>query len=149
MGKIVNRTSGVAADWQRQVVWLRINIAYIKAELPYLAEMNNDPKDIELLLAAFEEPFTRLCDVELGVFVLARLAEVDTASRAELIVQLDRLRKVFHLWVQKYHELVMKVREEAQGSLKESLLNGCGAEILRAHNAFVTIISNYVAELQH
>ena len=149
MGKIVNRTSEVAAEWQRQVVWLRMNIAYIKAELPHLVEIKDDPTDIEPLLAAFEAPFARFCDAELDVFVLARRAEVDSASRAALVAQLGHLREVFRPWVQEYHELVLKTREVAHGSTKEILLNGCGAEIHRSHGAFITIVNNYVAELQH
>ncbi len=148
MGKIVNRTSEVAAEWQRQVVWVRMNIAYIKAELPHLAAMKDDPTDIEHLLGAFGALFARFCDAELDVFVLARRAEIDAASKAALVTQLGHLREVFSPWVQEYHELVLKTREVARGSLKEILLNGCGAEIHRSHGAFITVVNNYVAELQ-
>ena len=126
-----------------------MNIAYIKAELAHLVEMKEDATDIEPLLAAFGAPFARFCDTELAVFVLARRAEVDAASRAALVAQLGHLREVFRPWVQEYHELVLKTSEVAPGSLKEILLTGCGAEIHRAHGAFMTVVNNYVAELQH
>ncbi len=148
MGKIVNRTLEVASEWQRQIVWLRMNIAYIKAELPHLAEVKDDPTDIEPVLAAFGAPYARFCDAEFDVFVLARRAEGDVASRAALVARLGHLCEVFRAWVQEYHELVLKAREVACGSLKEILLNGCGAEIHRSHGAFITIVDNYVAELQ-
>lgn len=146
MGEIVNRTAEVAAAWQRQVVWIRMNVGYIKAELAYLAARKHEVSDIEALVGAFGPTFTRFCEEELEAFVLARRAEDDPASRAALAAQLRCLREGFRPWIQQYHELVEKTTEVAPGSLRLSLLLGCGAEVHSAYGSFISIIDEYIRD---
>ena len=148
MGEIVNRTAGVAGEWQRHVVWVRMNVAYIKAELPYLLKFGHDVSDIEVLLASFEPVFEQFCRNEFDVFVAARASEESDSEKRTLISSLQRTRGSFVSWLREYHGLVEKTRAAGEPSLLLTLLQGCGAELLKGHKRFVDVIDAYVGELE-
>lgn len=148
MGDIVNRTHAVAGEWQRQVVWVRMNVAFIQAELPVLRERGHDTSAIEALLASFEPVFEQFCHGEFGVFSAARIAENENEGNAVLIAGLSSLRETFRPWVLEYDRIVEKTRTTDPQSLPLVLLEGCGAEVLLAHAGFVRVVDGYLDELR-
>jgi hypothetical protein len=148
MGEVVNRTWEIAAAWQREVVWMRMNVAYIAAELPHLVAEQHDVADIEPLMAAFDSAFAAFCADEHHVFILARRTEVDGACRSKLVARLQHLRDSFRRWAEAYHEVVQKRRTAAHDGLSLSLLMGCGAELHRSHGAFRNVVDGYIEELR-
>ena len=148
MGETVNRTAAVAAEWQRHVVWIRMNVAYIKAELPGVSELGHDVSDIEALLASFEPVFEQFCRNELDVFVAARASETGDAETPTLIAALRHMRDSFRAWLNEYHAVVEKTQAAGEPSLPCVLLHGCGAELLNAQSRFADVIDAYVDELE-
>ena len=148
MGEIVNRTSEVAAQWQRHVVWIRMNVAYIQAELPALSGLGHDVSDIEALFASFVSVFEQFCWNELDVFVAARTSETGDADEPTLIAALRHMRESFVPWLREYHAVVEKTQAAGEPSLPLVLLHGCGAELFGAHNRFTEVIDAYVGELE-
>ncbi|MFC1806664.1 hypothetical protein ACFL09_06780 [Planctomycetota bacterium] len=151
MGDIVNRTSEVAGEWQRHVVWVRMNVAFIRAELPDVSGAGHDVSDIEALVASFESVFEQFCRNEFGVFVAARAAETDDSQREALVTSLRRTRGSFRSWLRDYNGIVEKTKAEAAGrpaGLPLVLLLCCGGELLTGHNRFVDVIDAYLDEIR-
>ena len=148
MGDIVNRTSGVAAEWQQHVVWIRMNVAFITAELPHLSASGHDVSDIEALLTSFESVFEQFCRSELDVFVAARASEVSDSERLTLIGNLRRTRESFRSWLREYHGIVEKTKAAGPPGLPLVLLLSCGGELLTGHNRFVDVIDAYLSEIE-
>ena len=84
MGEMVNRIFEVAARWQRDVVWIRMNVCYMKAELAYLSKRSQDVSDLRRLLESFDLSFEQFCQHESAVFVISRLLETEEARRSGL-----------------------------------------------------------------
>jgi hypothetical protein len=148
MGDIVNRTAGVAARWEQHVVWIRMNVAFITAELPHLRESGHDVSDIEALLASFEPVFEQFCRNEFDVFLAARASEVSEPEKQTLIDSLRRTRESFRSWLHEYHGIVEKTRAAGPPALPLVLLQGCGAELLGGHKRFADVVDAYVSELE-
>ena len=148
MSEIVNRTAEVAAQWHQHLVWIRINVAYIKAELPHLLASGHEVSDIEDLLASFASVFEHFCGSEFDLFVAARASEVNDSEKQALIGKLHRTRESFRAWLHDYHGVVQRRRAAGEPSLPLVLLQGCGAELLKAHRCFVEIIEAYVHEIE-
>lgn len=145
MGDIVNRTFEVAGEWAKHVVWIRMNVAFIRAELPHVSGAGHDVSDIEALVTSFESVFEQFCRNEFDIFVAARAAETDDSQREALVTSLRRTRGSFHSWLQEYHGLVEKTGEAGEPALPLMLLMGCGAELLKAHTCFVDVIDAYLS----
>lgn len=150
MKNIVKRTFEAGMAWQQGVVWMRINVAYIKAELPYAAKGGDPAADIEEVAAAFGPAYAKFCDEEFRLFVLARQVAAQAAPLSRFIDQLLILRESFRPWTLQYHEAVQKRRADnkAQMSLVYSLLLCCGGEIHQAHTAFINAIDDYARQLK-
>ena len=148
VGNIVNRTSDVAGEWEKHVVWIRMNVAYITAELPDLSASGHDVSDLEALLTSFESVFEQFCRSELDVFVAARASEVSDSERLTLIGNLRRTRESFRSWLQEYHGIVEKTRAAGPPDLPLILLLACGSELMKAQNRFADVIDAYVRELE-
>ena len=148
MGDMVNRTSEVAAEWQRHVVWIRMNVAYIKAELPALSAFGHDVSDIEALVTSFESAFEQFCRSELDVFVAARASEVSDAEKQTLTGNLHRTREPFRSWLREYHGVVEQQRAAGPPGLPLVLLQSCGSELFKAYKCFVDVIDGYVREIE-
>lgn len=143
MGEIVNRTWDAAARWQREVVWMRMNVGYIKAEVPYLRGDGAEVADIEQLVREFEPTFTLFCDEEMGVFVAARRVEASLLSRDDFVVKLRALANSFQPWLEKFHAVVQAHRAANDGGLPLALLHGCGSELINAQRRFAETIEDY------
>ena len=148
MGDIVNRTACVAAAWEQHAVWIRMNVAFIKAELPHLSDSGHDVSDIEALLAVFESVFERFCRNEFAVFVAARASEVSDSEKQTLIAALGRTRESFRSWLHEYHGVVEKTRAAGEPGLPLVLLQGCGAELMKAQMCFAGVVDAYLRELE-
>ena len=148
MGDTVNRTHAVAGEWQKHVVWIRMNVAYIKAELPVLSACGHDVSDIEALLISFEPVFDQFCQSEFDVFVAARASEDDDSDNETLIASLRTMREPFRPWLVEYHGIVEKTKAAGAHSLSLVLLLGCGSELMIAHAGFVEVIDGYLGELE-
>jgi hypothetical protein len=148
MGQIVNRTWDVAAEWQRYVVWIRMNVGYIQAELPGVAALGHEGGDIQALLASFDLAFARFCEIERDVYVSARASEVGDDERPTLIAALRRARGAFVSWLQEYHATVEKTQASIESPLPAVLLTSCGAELFKGQKALTDVIDAYVHELE-
>jgi hypothetical protein len=148
MGQIVNRTWDVAVEWQRYVVWIRINVGYILAELPGVAALGYEVGDIQALLASFDVAFAKFCESEREVYVAARASEVSDAEKPTLIAALRRARGAFAPWLQEYHATVEKTQASSESTLPAVLLTGCGAELFKSQKALTDVIDAYVHELE-
>ena len=147
MGDTVNRTSEIAAEWQRHIVWIRMNAAYIRAELAYLSGEGHDVSDIQVLLDSFDSTFEQFTLIESGVFVAARLSETGQAEKEALAGGLRRMRESFSAWLHDYDQLI-QVKEAADPQAPLVLLQCCGGELLTAHSRFVNVIDAYVDEIE-
>ena len=148
MGEIVNRTFAVAVEWQRHVVWIRMNVAYIQAELPGISDLGHDVADIDGLLASFESVFEQFSRNEFDVFVAARASETVDAEKPTLIAALRHMRESFRGWLNEYHAVVEKAQADGESSMPLVLLFSCGGELLSAQNRFADVIDAYVVELE-
>lgn len=148
MGDIVNRTSEVAAEWARHVVWIRMNVAYIQAELVHLSASGHDVSDLEALLASFAPAFEEFCRGELDVFVAARVSEVSDSGRQTLIGHLRRIRESFRPWLHEYDAAVQERRAAGEPDSPLVLLQCCGGELLSAHSRFCDVIDAYLREIE-
>ena len=148
MGDIVNRTARVAAAWEQYVVWMRANVAYIEAELPCLADIGHDVSDVEALVAAFGSVFEGFCRDEYAAFVAARESEVSDSAKQMLIAALDSMRECFRPWLDEYHGVVEKTRAAGEPSLPLVLLQGCGAELMKAQAGLAEVIDAYLREIE-
>ena len=145
VGEIVNRTWDAAAKWQTQVVWIRMNVGYIKAELPYLAGNGENVDDVERLVRDFEPAFTLFCGEEMAVFVAARNLEAEMISRDDFVAKLRALRSSFKPWLETYHAAVEARRAADDHSLGIGLLLGCGSELHSARRRFADAVEAYAA----
>ncbi len=142
MGDIVNRTAAAAFDWQRPIVWIRINIGYMLVETADLAKQGDTVTDIEELLSKFNDTFAIFSQAELRVFVAARAVEVDKSLAPNLNTALEVMAKSFSPWLDEFHDLVTKRRENPPDR-SLVLLHSCGGEILNAHKTFVDCVNDY------
>ena len=148
MGEMVNRIFDVASQWQRQIIWIRINVGYIRAELGYLSASGHDVSNIQALLDSFDSTFEQFCRNELGVFVAARLSETDQ-KETNTPGQLRQLRESFSSWLDDYNDVVEAMEKKAADSHGPLvLLHGCGGELLNAHSRFVKVIDQYLEEFK-
>ncbi len=148
MGDLVNRTRQAAAEWQAQLVWIRINVAYIEAELPHLRSQGYDTADIEPVLARFNYAFSTFSHEELQVFVAVRSVETQLLSRSDLAIRLRQLSNSLQPWVTEYDRVVRARRNAQDTSLTLSLLLGCGAELLEAHGNLVKTVDDYARDIE-
>jgi len=143
----VNRTSDLAASWQRHVVWIRVNVGFIKAELAHLSASGHDTSDIQALLDSFDRTFERFGENELEVFVAARLSE--TEEKSDLVDRLVTMGDSFLPWLQECHNLIEAMANEAvEPGLPLALLRVCAAELLNGHMEFMNIVDAYIDELR-
>jgi hypothetical protein len=149
MGDLVNRTRQVAEAWQAQLVWIRINVAYIEAELPHLRSQGHDTADIEPVLARFNYAFSTFSHEEHQVFVAVRSVETQLLSRSDLAIGLRKLSNTLQPWVTEYDQVVRARRNAHDTSLALSLLQGCGAELLEAHGNLVRTVDDYARDIEH
>ncbi len=149
MGEAVNRTSALAASWQRHVVWIRVNVGFIKAELAHLLASGHDTSNIQGLLDSFDSTFERFCRNELEVFVAARLSETEETKTSYLADRLAHMGESFLPWLEEYNDLVEAMASKAGDvGLPLVLLRSCGAELLIGHSKFVDIVDAYVEEIR-
>ena len=147
MGKIVNRIADVAVEWQQHIIWIRINIAYIMAELPHLSESGEDISDIKALMDSFDSAFEQFYRNELETFAAARGAEIDDKGKNELVNRLRRMKESLSPCIFGYNEVIEARKTHDPLSLTFFLLTSCGAELLNAFSRFVDVIDVYIGEI--
>jgi hypothetical protein len=148
VGEIVNQTFKAAMGWQQPAVWIRVNVAYIMAELPCLKEGGHDVAGIGPLMDEFNGVFSKFCAEEFELFVFARKAEAGAAEMPAVIAKLQVLRESFRPWLEEYHELVQDMQGGDSDSLSLGLMMGCGAELHQAHKTFINAVDKYAKELK-
>lgn len=142
MGHIVNATAEAAFDWQRPVVWIRINIGYMLIETADLAKQGDQVTDLEALLSQFNDTFVDFCQAELDFFKAARRTEVDKTHAPALDAALEVMTKSFSPWLRDLNSLVIR-RQEGPPDTVLSLVLSCGMEILNAHKAFIDVVDAF------
>ncbi len=150
MGDVVNGTYKAATEWQRHIVWLRVNVGFIQAELGHLSAEGHDISTIQSLLNSFDSTFEQFCQDELEVFVATRLAETGDRETSALRDRLRRLRDSFLPWLHEYNDAVEAMGNDAVDSgLPLALLRCCGAELLTGHSQFVGTVDAYIEGISH
>lgn len=148
MAEVVNRTSEVATNWQQHIVWIRVNIGFIKAELVHVSSQGHDISGIQALLHSFESAFEQFCRCELEVFVAARLSETSESGTTAMVDPLLHMRNSFLSWLDEYNDLVEETERAADSGLPLVLLRSCGGELLASHARFVDSVDSYVGEIK-
>ena len=143
MGEIVNRTADFAAEWQRHIIWIRINLGYIMAELPHLSKSGEDVSDIKALVVSFDSAFEQFYRDEQEIFTTARRAEIDDEGKSKLVNRLRGLKETLNPCISAYNDVVEERKIDKPSSLAMMLLTSCGAELMGAYFQFVGVVDAY------
>lgn len=148
MSGMVKITYEAALEWQRHVVWIRINAGFITAEEEYI-RMDGDPTGhIQRLLEDLKGNLEEFGRLEMQLFTLARKTELKNtaAYRNQMIEKLEEMKWVFKPWFQTLNS-VIEERRIVGHDLGLSLLLCCGAEMLNAHTAFRNAVDDLIGWL--
>jgi hypothetical protein len=147
MGRIVNAVAKAALDWQPPIVWIRVNIGYMRVEVDDIENKGQQVADVQALLSRFDDAFSGFAQAELAVFKAARQAELHTWHPSNSLVQaLQLMRDSLLPWLGELKSLVTH-REKTATDLTLALLHSLGAEILNAHEAFRNTVQEYGDQL--
>lgn len=152
MEDLVKRTYEAATAWQQGVAWIRVNVAFIEAELPGVAKGGHKVDDIKALVDSFGPVYAQFCETEYRLFVVARRIDAEESPMRPFTDQLLRLRESFRDWTLQYHKAVERRRSQESDAddrdLATSLLLCCGGEIHQAHTAFIECVDDFAGQLK-
>ncbi len=148
MGEIVNRTADIAAEWQRHIIWIRINLGYITAELPHLLKSGENISDIKSVVDFFNTAFEQFYRNEQAIFTAARKAEVGNEGKDELVNGLRGLKESLSPCISAYNDVVEERKKDEIPGLALMLLTSCGAELMDAYFRFAGVVDAYADETE-
>ncbi len=149
MGYLVQETYRAAQCWQENVLWIRVNIGYMTAELDYIKREGTLGERVEGLLGDFTGHFQSFSDAELEAFTGARRLESEDTpkNRQEMIEVLEKVKRVFLPWFEKFDDAVVASEETSPEDPGLPLLLCCGAEMMKAHTAYRKVLDGFQAEI--
>ena len=147
MSDLINNIGAGAGEWNRHLVWIAVNVGYIKAELPHLEQQGCATDDIVEWLQAWPYLQEAIARHELAAYTAARRAEAGEGDVEAIKAPLEKLKGMLRLWLKGMYEITER-HSRGEPNVAGMLMNCCGAEIQGAHGRFVEHVDIFLMILK-
>lgn len=147
MSDLINNIGAGAGEWNRHLIWIAVNVGYIRAEVPHLRQQGLPTEDIVEWLNAFPYLQEAIAKYEMQAYTAARRLEAGEGDVEAVEEPLETARDMLDLWLKGLYEITAR-HNKGETNLAGVLMKACGAEILRAHERFVEHVDIFLMILR-